>query len=96
MEVGSSGGPDKNWVYGLSNTKAENLRAARNVSTIESYLSVSSTQSEEFMALKQQYAQLLADYQHLHQMIMDIVACVRRRGENIHPQNQVMYLMRKI
>jgi len=24
------------------------------------------------MALKQQYAQLSADYQHLHQMIMDI------------------------
>jgi hypothetical protein len=56
MEVGSSGGPDKNWVYGLSNTTGENLRAARNVSTIGNYLSVSSTQSEEFIALKQQYA----------------------------------------
>ena len=26
MEVGSSGGPDKNWVYGLSKTTAKNLR----------------------------------------------------------------------
>jgi len=36
MEVGSSGGPDKNQVYGLSNTTAENLLAARSVSTIGS------------------------------------------------------------
>jgi hypothetical protein len=54
MEVGSSGGPDKNQVYELSNTTAENLRAAHNVSTVGSTQSVSSTQSEEFMALKQQ------------------------------------------
>ena len=26
MEAGSSGGPDKNRVYGLSNTRADNLR----------------------------------------------------------------------
>jgi hypothetical protein len=31
------------------------LRAARSVSTVESSPSISSTQSEEFMALKQQY-----------------------------------------
>jgi hypothetical protein len=31
MEVGSSSGPDKNQVYGLSNTTAENLWAARSV-----------------------------------------------------------------
>jgi len=36
MEVGSSSGPDKNWVYGLSNTTAENLRAACSVSTVGS------------------------------------------------------------
>jgi hypothetical protein len=30
-EAGSSGGPDKNQVYGLSNTTAENLREARSV-----------------------------------------------------------------
>jgi len=55
MEIGSYDGPDKNRVYGLSNTTAENLQAARSVSTIGSSPSVSSTQSEKFMALKQQY-----------------------------------------
>jgi hypothetical protein len=51
MEVRSSGGPDKNQVYGLSNTTAENLRATRSVSTVGSSQSVSSTQSKEFVAL---------------------------------------------
>jgi hypothetical protein len=55
MEVGSSGEPEKNQVYRLSNTTAENLRSACNVSTIGSSPSVSSTQSEEFVALKQKY-----------------------------------------
>jgi len=50
MEAGSSGGPDKNRVYGLSNTTAENLRSTHNVSTIGSSPSVSNTQSEEFIA----------------------------------------------
>ena len=72
MEVGSFGGSDKNQVYGLSNTTAENLRVTRSVSTVGSSQSVSNTQSKEFMALKQQYAQLSVDYQHLHQIIMDI------------------------
>jgi len=72
MEVGSSGEPDKNQVYGLSNTTAENLRATRSVSTVGSSPSVSSTQSEEFMALKQQYERLSTDYEQLHQMVMDI------------------------
>jgi hypothetical protein len=40
MEVESSGGLDKNQVYGLSNTTVENLRAARSVSTIGSSQSV--------------------------------------------------------
>jgi len=43
MEVGSSGGPDKNQVYGLSNSTTENLQAAHSVSTIGSSQSVSST-----------------------------------------------------
>jgi hypothetical protein len=43
MEVGSSGGPDKNQVYGLSNTTAEKLRPAGSVLTVESSPSVSST-----------------------------------------------------
>jgi len=53
MEVGSSGEPDKNRVYGLSNTTIENLWAACSVLTIGSSQSVSSTQFEEFMALNQ-------------------------------------------
>jgi hypothetical protein len=36
IEVGSFGGPDKIRLYRLSNTTAENLRAARSVSTIGS------------------------------------------------------------
>jgi len=51
MEVGSSGGPDKNQVYGLSNTTAENLWVACSVSTIGSSQSVLSTQFKEFVAL---------------------------------------------
>jgi hypothetical protein len=43
IEVGSSGGPDKNQVYRLSNTTAENLRTAYSVSTVGSSTSVSST-----------------------------------------------------
>ena len=43
MEVGSSGGLDKNWVYGLSNTTTENLLSAHNVSTVVSFSSVLST-----------------------------------------------------
>ena len=34
MEVRSSGGPEKNRVYKLSNTTAENLWSARSVSTV--------------------------------------------------------------
>jgi phage shock protein A len=65
MEVGSSGGPDKNQVYGLSNTTADNLRAARSVSTVGSSQSVSSTQTKEFVALQQHTAQLTEKYDHL-------------------------------
>ena len=43
MEVGSFGGPDKNRVYGLSNTTVENLRTTRSISTVGSTPSVSST-----------------------------------------------------
>ena len=72
IEVGSSGGLDKNRVYRLSNTTAENLRTTRSVSTIGSSPSVSSIQFEEFMALKQQYERLSTDYDQLHQMVIDI------------------------
>ena len=58
MEVGSSGGPDKNQVYGLFNTTTENLQAACSVSTVGSSQSVSSTQSKEFVALQQHMTHL--------------------------------------
>jgi len=72
MEVGSSGGPDKNQVYELSNATAENLRSARSVSTVGSSPSISNTQSEEFIALKQQYQQLSTNYDELRQIVMDM------------------------
>jgi len=65
MEVGSSGGPDKNQVYGLSNITAENLHATRSVSTVRSSQSVSSTQFKEFVALQQHTAQLTEKHDHL-------------------------------
>jgi hypothetical protein len=71
MEVGLFGGPEKNQVYELFNTTVENLQAARSVSTVGSCPSVLSTQSEEFMALKQQYKRLSMDYDQLRQMVMD-------------------------
>jgi len=64
MEVGSSGGPDKNQVYGLSNTTADNLWSARSVSTVGSSQSISSSQSE-FVALQQHTTQLIEKYDHL-------------------------------
>jgi hypothetical protein len=72
MEVGSSGGPDKNQVYGLSNTMAENLHSVRSVSTVRSSLSVLSTQSEELIALKQQYQQLSTNYNELRHIVMEM------------------------
>jgi molecular chaperone GrpE (heat shock protein) len=57
----------------------ENLQASHSVSTIGSSQSVSSTQSQEFVALQQhtahlteQYERLLSDYEQLRQMIMDM------------------------
>ena len=72
MEVRLSGGLKKNRVYWLSNTTAENLRSACSVSTVGSSPSVSSIQSEEFVALKQQYEQLSTNYDQLRQMVMEI------------------------
>jgi hypothetical protein len=72
MEAGSSGGPNKNRVYELSNTTAEKLRSTRSVSTVGSSPSVSNTQSEEFIALKQQYQQLSTNYDELLQIVMEI------------------------
>jgi hypothetical protein len=68
MEVGSSGGLDKNKVYELSNTTTDNLQAACNVSTVGSSKSVSSTQSEEIMALKQHTTPLTEKYKQLSEL----------------------------
>jgi len=65
MEVGSLGGPDKNQVYGLSNTTADNLRLTRSVSTVGSSQSISSSKSKEFEALQQHTAQLTEKNDHL-------------------------------
>jgi hypothetical protein len=65
MEVGSSGGPDKNRVYGLSNTTADNLRSTRSVSVVGSSQSIWSSQSKEFVALQQHTTQLTEKYDHL-------------------------------
>jgi len=65
MEVGSSGGPDKNQVYRLSNTTTDNLRSTRSVSTVGSSQLISSSQSKEFVTLQQHTAQLTDKYDHL-------------------------------
>jgi len=65
MEVGSSGGPDKNQVYGLSNTTADNFQSTRSVSTVGSSQSISSSQSKEFVVLQQHTAQLNEKYDNL-------------------------------
>jgi hypothetical protein len=72
MEVGSFDGPEKNQVYGLSNITTENLRSAHSLLTVGSSPSVSSTQSEEFIALKQQYQQLSTNYDELCQIVMEM------------------------
>jgi hypothetical protein len=80
MEVRSSGGPEKNQVYGLSNTTAENLRSTSSVSAVGCSPLVSSTQSEEFIALKQQYEQLSMNHNQLRQMVLEIRS---RMGDDI-------------
>jgi len=65
MEVGSSSGPEKNLVYGLSNTTADNLRSTRSVSTVGSSQSISSSQSKEFVVLQQHTTQLTEKYDNL-------------------------------
>ncbi|KAJ7002821.1 hypothetical protein NC653_008133 [Populus alba x Populus x berolinensis] len=65
MEAGSLGGSDKNRVYGLSNTTADNLRTTRTASTVRSSQSVSSFQSKEFVALQQKCDHLSEAYTQL-------------------------------
>ncbi|KAL3611689.1 hypothetical protein D5086_002709 [Populus alba] len=70
MEAGSSGGSDKNQVYGLSNTRADNLRTTRTASTVGSSQSVSSSQSKEFVALQQRCDHLSEAYTQLKERPM--------------------------
>jgi hypothetical protein len=59
IEAESSGDPDRNRVYELCNTMIENLQTTRNVSTIGSLQSISSAQSQEFVASQQHMTNLI-------------------------------------
>jgi hypothetical protein len=52
MEVGSSGGPNKNQVYRLSNTTTENLQVARSVSTGGPDIKSSEVRADEHVTSK--------------------------------------------
>jgi regulator of replication initiation timing len=80
MEVGSSGGSDKNRVYRLSNTTADNLRSTRSVST------VGSSQSKEFVTLQQlteKYDNLQAEYAQLKTSHAQQIAEQRAESEQL-------------
>jgi len=101
MEVGSSGGPDKNRVYGLSNTTADNLRSTRSVSTVGRSQSISSSQSKEFVALQQltekydnlkaEYAQLKAEQRAESEQLKASQAQQKAEYEAAHEQQKAAY-----
>ena len=84
LGVGSSGEPNRNRMYRLSNTTIENLQMTNNVSTFESSESVPNTQFLKFAALLDQWVQertahlnekyewLSVDYEELLRMVIDI------------------------
>jgi hypothetical protein len=84
LEAKSSGGLDRNRVYILSNTTAENLWIAHSISTVGCSQSVLSTQSLELASLLNQgvlertthlnekYEQLSTDYEEFCWMVMDM------------------------
>jgi len=82
MEVGSSSGPDKNRVYGLSNTTADNLQSTRSVSTVGSSQSILSSQSKEFVALQQHTTQLTEKYDNLSAEYAQLKASHAQQREN--------------
>ena len=89
MEAGSSGGPDKNRVYRLSNTTADNLRTTRTASI------VGSSQSKEFVALQQHMALLTEKCDHLSEAYTQLVeqqrvASERQRAESEELRQMVM------
>ena len=75
MDVRSSGGLDKNRVYGVSNTTADNLRSACSASTI------GSSQSKEFVALQQHMARLTKKYDHLSEAYTQLKEQQRAESE---------------
>ena len=91
MEAGSSGGPDKNQVYGLSNTTTDNLRSARSASTVGSSQSISSSQSKEFVALQQHTTQLTEKYDHLSEAYTQLKEQQRVVYEQLKEQHRAEY-----
>ena len=83
MEAGSSGGPDKNRVYGLS-TMADNLRTTRTASTVGSSQSVSSSQSKEFVALQEKCDHLSEAYTQLKEQYRADSEQQRAAYEELH------------
>jgi hypothetical protein len=75
LEARSFSGPDRNQLYGLSNTTTENLQTTRSALTVECSQSIPSVQTLEFTVILDQqvqdqtihlndkYAQLTADYE---------------------------------
>jgi hypothetical protein len=75
LEAGSFCGPDRNWLYGLSNTTTENLRTTRSALIVGCSQSIPSIQTLEFTTILDQqvqdqtthlndkYAQLTTDYE---------------------------------
>ena len=96
MEVGLSGRPYKNRVYGLSNTTADNLRSTRSVLPVGSSQTISSSQSKEFVALQQvteKYNNLQAEYAQLKTSHAQQIAEQRAESEQLkasqaQPRNQ--------
>jgi hypothetical protein len=84
LEIESSGGPDKNLVYELSNTTVKNLWMTRIASTVGRSQSTSSTQTPEFAVmldqqveahmahLNEKFERFTNDYEELHRLVMEM------------------------
>jgi DNA-directed RNA polymerase subunit L len=84
LEVGSSGGPDRNRVYELLNTTTENLQTTRSVSIVGCSQSIPSTQTPEFTMmldqrvkartthLNEKFERLIDDYEELRRLVLEM------------------------
>jgi hypothetical protein len=84
LEAGLSGRPDRNQVYGLSNTIVENLQMTHSFLSIRCSQSIPSTQTLNFKAmwdqgvhdrtthLNEKYEQFTADYEELCRVVMEM------------------------